>query len=108
MTPAWSFSCRRRQSILCFMRDRTHKLNEYRIQGDISTKTGAKAIADQLAEREERVRQIASSHSAIGNALITLKVDVLVNNAATQRPWKTPITEVVKHRDRECPSLVHW
>ncbi|OCF58922.1 hypothetical protein L486_03415 [Kwoniella mangroviensis CBS 10435] len=44
------------------------------IQGDVSTKDGVRQIAEIISSREE-------------------KVDVLVNNAGAQKPWKNPIQD---------------
>ncbi|WWC59360.1 uncharacterized protein I303_101912 [Kwoniella dejecticola CBS 10117] len=56
------------------------------IQGDVSTKEGVKKIADVLSEKEHIV-------------------DVLVNNAGAQRPWRNPIQD---HNDPDAVEKLVW
>ncbi|WWD22570.1 hypothetical protein CI109_107063 [Kwoniella shandongensis] len=58
----------------------------YSVQGDVSTKEGAKKIVDAVSERES-------------------VVDVLVNNAGAQRPWKNPIKD---HNDPDAVEKLMW
>ncbi|KAK8845621.1 hypothetical protein IAR55_006337 [Kwoniella newhampshirensis] len=58
----------------------------FAIQGDVSTKDGAKKIVDALSERETII-------------------DVLVNNAGAQRPWKNPIKD---HNDPDAVEKLMW
>ncbi|RSH92083.1 hypothetical protein EHS25_008495 [Saitozyma podzolica] len=56
------------------------------LQGDVSTKASVQLLAEDLARRET-------------------KLDVLVNNAGAQRPWKNPITE---HNDPDQVEKLLW
>nr|XP_019047280.1 hypothetical protein I302_03889 [Kwoniella bestiolae CBS 10118]OCF26210.1 hypothetical protein I302_03889 [Kwoniella bestiolae CBS 10118] len=56
------------------------------IQGDVSSKEGVKKIVDILSEKET-------------------KVDVLVNNAGAQKPWKNPIQD---HNDPDAVEKLVW
>ncbi|WWD07787.1 hypothetical protein V865_005891 [Kwoniella europaea PYCC6329] len=58
----------------------------FSIQGDVSTKEGVKQIADLISGKEE-------------------KVDVLVNNAGAQKPWKNPIQD---HNDPDAVERLVW
>ncbi|OCF76824.1 hypothetical protein I204_02530 [Kwoniella mangroviensis CBS 8886] len=56
------------------------------IQGDVSTKDGVRQIVEIISSREE-------------------KVDVLVNNAGAQKPWKNPIQD---HNDPDAVEKLVW
>ncbi|ORX38887.1 hypothetical protein BD324DRAFT_295947 [Kockovaella imperatae] len=57
-----------------------------RLRGDVSTKDGVLRLVEQITEKEQRV-------------------DVLINNAAIQRPWKDPISN---HLDPDSIERLVW